>query len=177
MSIEAGYMGMNLELNDVDAEFATYFRHAAEHEFRLQQCLECRLLRFPPSTGCVWCASTKSQWTAVEGKGTVHSYSEVRHAINRGFAKFTPYLLLLVELDTQKASPTPHEAIRVVGNLTTPDGTLASPEEVLRVGIGTRVRMVFTDVAPGLSLPQWTIDEGVPQPEPWRYPEKTSAPS
>jgi hypothetical protein len=32
--------------------------------------------------------------------------------------------------------------------------------------------MVFTDVAPGLSLPQWTIDEaanaGVTT---WRYPE------
>ena len=47
---------------------------------------------------------------------------------------------------------------------------LAPPELVQTVGIGTRVRMVFRDIAPGLSLPQWTIDETAPQPVPWRYP-------
>jgi hypothetical protein len=31
--------------------------------------------------------------------------------------------------------------------------------------------MVFSDLSPGLSLPQWTIDESAPQPAPWRYPE------
>jgi hypothetical protein len=44
---------------------------------------------------------------------------------------------------------------------------------VKRVGIGTRVRMVFTDVAPGLSLPQWTIDDTAKQPDKlWRYPQE-----
>ncbi len=63
--------------------------------------------------------------------------------------------------------------MRVIGNLTTPEGILASPDVVKRVGIGSRMRMVFSDVAPGLSLPQWTIDEGAPQPaKPWRYPQE-----
>ena len=63
--------------------------------------------------------------------------------------------------------------LRVVGNLTAPDGKLAPPETVARVGIGSRVRMVFSDVAPGLSLPQWTLDEGATQPaKPWRYPQE-----
>jgi uncharacterized Zn-binding protein involved in type VI secretion len=35
---------------------------------------------------------------------------------------------------------------------------LAPKSEVERVGIRTRVRMVITDVAPRLALPQWTID-------------------
>jgi hypothetical protein len=61
--------------------------------------------------------------------------------------------------------------LRVVGNLVTPEGKLAAAEAVARVGIGTRVRMVFTDVAPGLALPQWTIDDSVEQPKPWRYPQ------
>ena len=95
----------------------------------------------------------------VEGKGAVHSYTEVHHAIQPAFKGHTPYLILLVDLDTQKGKPTEHEALRVVGNLATPDGKLAPPELVKRVGIGTRVRMVFTDVAPGLALPQWTIDD------------------
>jgi uncharacterized protein len=103
----------------------------------------------------------------------VHSYSEVHHAIQPAFRGHTPYLILLVDLDTQKGEPTPDEALRVIGNLCTPDGQLAPPELVSRVGIGTRVRMVFSDVAPGLSLPQWTIDETAQQATSvWRYPQE-----
>jgi hypothetical protein len=88
-----------------------------------------------------------------------------------------PYLILLVELDTQREKPTKHEALRVVGNLTNPDGTLAPRELVESVGIGSRMRMVFTDVAPGLSLPQWTLDNEAPQPQrPWRYPGASAIP-
>ena len=94
----------------------------------------------------------------------MHSYSEVHHAIQPAFRDHTPYLILLVDLDTQKGEPTADEALRVVGNLRTPDGQLAPPEMVRRVGIGTRVRMVFSDVGPGLALPQWTIDDAAPQP-------------
>ena len=61
-------------------------------------------------------------------------------------------MVLLVELDTQKGKPTEHEALRVIGNLTTPDGMLAPPDVVKRVGIGSRMRMVFSDVAPGLAM-------------------------
>jgi uncharacterized protein len=44
---------------------------------------------------------------------------------------------------------------------------------VRNVGIGTRVRLVFADVAPGLALPQWAIDETAAQPaKPWRYPQE-----
>ena len=82
-------------------------------------------------------------------------------------------MVLLVDLDTQKGEPTPDEALRVIGNLCTPDGQLAPPDMVKRVGIGTRVRMVFSDVAEGLALPQWTIDETATQPaNVWRYPQE-----
>lgn len=50
-----------------------------------------------------------------------------------------------------------------------PDGQLASPEAVAQVGIGSRVRMVYTDIGEGFSIPQWTLDLDTPQPEPWRY--------
>jgi hypothetical protein len=33
--------------------------------------------------------------------------------------------------------------------------------------------MVFKDVAPGLAVPLWIIDEAAEQPAPWRYPEPT----
>jgi uncharacterized OB-fold protein len=172
MAISATYLGMPLEINDLDVENLEYFKHCAAHDFHLQRCDACGLLRYPPTTGCPFCAHAKSTWTRVEGKGAVHSYSEVHHAIQPAFKQFTPYLILLVDLDTQKGKPTEQQALRVVGNLTTPDGKLAPPDMVKSVGIGSRMRMVFADVAPGLSIPHWTIDETAQQPaKPWRYQE------
>jgi hypothetical protein len=151
--IQANYLGMPLQIADLDHENLDYFRHCAAHDFHLQACAGCGRLRYPPTTACPWCQTLESTWTKVEGKGAVHSYTEVHH--------------------TQKGEPTPDEALRVIGNLCTPDGRLAPPEMVKRVGIGTRVRMVFSDVAEGLALPQWTIDETATQPaNVWRYPQE-----
>ena len=173
MAIQATYLGMPLDINDLDVENLAYFKHCAAHQFHLQRCAACGLLRYPPTTACPWCASPKSQWVPVDARGAVHSYTEVHHAIQPAFKKHTPYLILLVDLDTQKGQPTEHEALRVVGNLALPDGTLAPPEMVKQVGIGTRVRMAFSDVAPGLALPQWTFDETARQPATvWRYPQE-----
>lgn len=171
--IKADYMGMALSIDDLDGENLTYFKHCAAHDFHLQKCDDCSLLRYPPNTGCPWCGAAAATWTRVEAKGTVHSYNEVHHAIQPAFKGHTPYMLLLVDLDTQKGQPSEVEALRVVGNLTTPDGILAPADMVKKVGIGTRVRMVFSDVTDGLSLPQWTIDEHAPQPgKPWRYAQE-----
>jgi uncharacterized protein len=173
MPIQANYLGIPLSLDDIDGENLAYFKHCAAHKFHLQACAACNLVRYPPTTACPWCMHAKSTWMPVEGRGAVHSYTEVHHAIQPAFKAHTPYLILLVDLDTQKGEPTEHEALRVVGNLVTPNGVLAPPELVKTVGIGTRVRMVFSDVAPGLSLPQWAIDENASQPaKPWRYPQE-----
>jgi len=173
MAITAQYLGMPLDVSELDVENLDYFRHCAAHAFHLQACTACNLLRYPPTTACPWCAAPGARWVAVEGRGSVHSYTEVHHAIQPAFRGHTPYLVLLVDLDTQKGVPSAEEALRVVGNLTTADGVLAPPDLVRKVGIGTRVRMVFTDIAPGLALPQWTLDETAAAPAAgWRYPQE-----
>jgi len=136
MAIKAQYLGMPLDVSELDTENLEYFRFCAAHDFRLQACTGCGLLRYPPTTACPWCANPDSRWMPVEGRGTVHSYTEVHHAIQPAFRDHVPYLV------------------------------------VRKVGIGTRLRMVFSDIAPGLALPQWTLDEAAPQPATvWRYPE------
>jgi len=173
MTVRGEYLGMALSIDDLDGENVTYFKHCSEHDFHLQKCDDCSLLRYPPTSGCPWCSSPKSTWTKVEAKGEVHSYNEVHHAIQPAFKAVAPYMLLLVDLDTQKGSPTEDDALRVAANLMTADGKFAPPDMVKKVGIGTRVRMVFVDVADGLSIPQWTIDETAKQPDkPWRYPQE-----
>jgi hypothetical protein len=54
----------------------------------------------------------------------------------------------------------------------TPDGRLAGKDAIARVGIGSRVRVVFADVGAGFALPQWTLDESAAQPKPWRYGDR-----
>ena len=172
MPVQGPYLGMQLTINDNDGDNLTYFEYCANHDFHLQKCNACKLLVYPPRTACPWCSAADFDWAPVEGKGAVHSYGEVHHAIQPAFQEHTPYQILLVDLDTQKGEPEPEIALRVAGNTATPDGELAPPEVVATVGIGTRMRMVFKDVSPGLSLPMWTIDEEADQPEPWRYPQE-----
>ena len=69
MAIQATYLGMPLEINDLDVENLAYFRHCAAHNYHLQRCTACGLVRYPPSTACPWCASAKSEWVPVEAKG------------------------------------------------------------------------------------------------------------
>ena len=130
----------------------------------------CAIRRRPPAHGA---SRLNAEWGPVEGKGAVHSYTEVHHAIQPAFREHTPYLVLLVDLDTQKGEPTEDEALRVVGNLTTPDGSLRPPDMVKRVGIGTRVRMVFTDVAPRPRVAAMDDRRGRDAArKPWRYPQE-----
>jgi uncharacterized protein len=171
LSVAGDYLGMALRIDAWDQENLAYFRHCAAHEFHLQRCAACGLLRYPPTTGCPWCGEAAVAWTPVEGKGAVYTYAEVHHAIQPAFKNHLPYLVLIVALDTQKGVPTEHDGLRIAGNLVTADAALAPPELVAQVGIGTRVRVVFKDVADGLAVPLWTVDATADQAVPWRYPE------
>ena len=170
--LQGEYLGMNLTVLDVDKENHTFFEYCAQGDFRLQKGKDSGLLRYPPTTACPWTGDREYEWVSVEGKGSVHSYAEVHHGIQPAFKARTPYLILLVDLDTQKGKPSEDESLRVAGNLVTEDGELAPPELVKQVGIGSRVRMVFSQVSDGFALPQWIIDETADQPTPWRFPQE-----
>ncbi len=172
MTVKGEYLGMNIRISDLDKENQEFFGHCANHQLHLQKCDHCALLRYPPTTACPWCASADATWAPVAGEGTLHSYGEVYQAIQPVFRDYAPYMLVLVDLDTQLGQPTEHEALRITGNLATAEGDLAPPELVTQVGIGSRLRIVFKDAGEGVSIPLWTLDENAEQPEtPWRYPE------
>lgn len=173
MAVTGEYLGMSLVIEDVDKENLAYFSYCAAGEFRLQRGRKSGLLRYPPTTACPWTRDREYDWVPVQGKGTVCTYTEVHHAIQPAFRSHTPYLVLLVELDTQKGEPSEHEALRVMGNLVTTSGELAPAEAVRSVGIGSRVRMVFSPVGEGLAIPNWAIDTEAEQPlNPWRFPQE-----
>jgi len=166
------YLGMPLAVDPGDAENRAFFSHCAAGELRLQRCGGCGNLRYPPSTGCPFCGGAEAGWEQVEPRGAAYSYAEVAHPIQPAFRGHAPYMVVFVELDTQSGAPQAGDGLRVAGNLVTPDGSLAPPELVARIGIGSRMRMVFRPVGEGFALPMWTLDEAAEQPAaPWRYPE------
>lgn len=169
MALTGEYLGMGVHIDDLDIENQAFFGYCGQHELRVQQCSGCELKRFPPTTACPFCASGDATWEPVSGRGTIYSYGQVHHAIQPAFREFSPYLLLLVELDEQRGVPGEFDGLRVQGNLASADGELADPELVARVGIGTRVRVVFRDIGEGVAMPLWCVDDTVAQPEPWRF--------
>ncbi|HEV8616197.1 MAG TPA: hypothetical protein VGU22_11960, partial [Methylomirabilota bacterium] len=80
-----------------------------------------------------------------------------------------PYAVVLVELDEQRATPSPDESLRIIANLTRPDAV--APEDTKEVAIGRRVRVVFHDLADHFALPQFTLTDEPAQGKAWKLPE------
>ncbi len=161
------YRGMNLVIPENDSEWREHFKLARSHRLMMRGCSACGLMRYPPSHGCPWCQSLEWQWKEVSGKGTIHSYEIVAHAIQPGFKDWTPYPVVLVELDEPPGRPTEDEGLRIIANLVTGDGR---PEAEAKVGIGARVRVVFHDIGDDFALPQFELSGEPPQGRLWTFP-------
>ncbi len=161
------YRQLPINIQEQDSEYYGYFRAAQEHKLVLKACLDCGLLRGEPGAGCPWCASMRSEWRQVSGKGTIYSYQIVAHSVLPGFRDWTPYPIILVELDEQRGEPRAGDGLRITANLVDADMNAESEENV---AIGKRVEVVFMDMEDGLTLPQFMLSDEPPEGEPWRYP-------
>jgi uncharacterized protein len=93
------YRGMSLVVPDNDSEWNEYFALARQHKLMVRACSACGLMRYPPMHACPWCMDLGWTWKEVGGRGTIHSYEVVMHAIQPGFKDVTPYTVVLVEPD------------------------------------------------------------------------------
>lgn len=91
---------------DVDSE--PFWAALDEKRLLLQSCVECARLRFPAMPHCPHCASPRSEWRELSGRGTVYSWIVVRQAFWPQFAGEVPYALVTVDLE---------EGVRVVGRM------------------------------------------------------------
>ena len=164
--MQVEYRGMNLIVPDNDTEWKGYFEAARQHRLVVKKCGECERLRYPPGAACPWCTSLEWTWQEVSGKGTIYSYEIVVQAIQSGFRDWAPYAIVLVELDEQRGQPTPDEGLRLIANLVA-DDFRAEQEE--NVAIGKRVEVVFLDLSPDLSLPQFKLSSEPPQGRVWQF--------
>lgn len=108
-------------------------------ELRLQQCADCRHVRYPVATICPRCLGGEAAWTAMSGRGIVQSYIVFERAYNEAWADQVPYVVALIELDEG-----PVLLSNVVG------------VEPSAVRVGQRVTVTFERRSASAALPQFT---------------------
>jgi hypothetical protein len=117
---------------------APYWEAARAGELRMQCCLDCGHVRFPPAILCARCLSERAEWMRVSGKGTVFSWIVVHQSQHPAFNADTPYNVAIVEL---AEGPRLHTTVVGCGN-----------DEI---HIGMAVEVIFDRVSDEVTLPRF----------------------
>lgn len=169
------YRQLELRVLGTDSEHRGYYEAAGEGRLVVQHCDACGLLRGDIGASCPYCLSRVWTWKPVSGNGVIFSYQIVAQAIQPAFADWSPYPVVLVELDEQRAVPwrdgreDESVSVRLLRNLVRRDDP-TQPEAEEEVAIGKRVRVCFVPFGEGLALPQFCLSDEPPEHEPWRAP-------
>jgi uncharacterized OB-fold protein len=127
-----------LILPDVgQSETAPFWAACARGELVVQACAVCGRRRMPPRPMCPWCRSLDARWDVMAGTARVWSFVVAHPPLLPAYAARAPYLVAVVELDDDPS-------IRLVGGI-----------EAESIAIGDPVRVVFSQVADDVWLPQW----------------------
>jgi uncharacterized protein len=121
-----------------NAETTEYWAGCRRHELLIQRCTGCNALQFYPRCLCTSCGGDGLAWLPACGRGTVETYSVVRHAVSKAYAAELPFLLVLVRLE---------EGPTMMSTLV----DCAIDE----ASIGMPVEVVFDDRAEGYTLPRF----------------------
>ena len=78
---------------------APYWEAARKSELRMQKCLDCSHVRFPPALLCAECLSEKAEWVKLSGRGTVFSWIVVHQSQHPAFNADTPYNVAIIQLE------------------------------------------------------------------------------
>ncbi|MBM3671348.1 MAG: hypothetical protein FJW86_04080 [Actinobacteria bacterium] len=128
-----------------DEQSAPYWKAAAEHVLTVARCSRCGAYSIPISAECDRCHSPDPDYRfePVTGRGTIRSWTVIQQSFLPGFDDDVPFVLVDVELDEQPD-------LRMIGRLL--DGANAPRH------LGDRVTVAFEDLAPGSSVPAFTLD-------------------
>lgn len=120
-------------------ESEPYWEAAKQHRLELPRCNACQKFWFPPSQTCPHCLSADFAWAPVSGRGKIFSFVVYHRVYHPAFEQDVPYAVALVELD---------EGPRLLTNI------VGVPPE--KVTCEMPVKVVFDDVAEGVTIPKFT---------------------
>jgi len=121
-----------------DIDTKPFWDYCKKRELRVQKCLKCGKLHYPPNSICPNCLNMGSEWVKLSGKGQVYSFIVVHRRYHPAFAAEIPYVVAIIETE---------EGIRMLSNVIgcKPDA----------VKIGMPVEVVYEDVSPEFTLPKF----------------------
>ncbi len=121
-----------------DRDTTPFWEAQNEHRLVFQKCSQCGHMRYVVGPLCPECHSFEHEWTKSSGRGTIYSFTTVRHQSHPAFVP--PYTVLLVEME---------EGPRLIAQLRAPEDT--------EVKIGAPVHIEWED-HPKQSLPVFELD-------------------
>ncbi|WFB07854.1 OB-fold domain-containing protein [Streptomyces sp. LX-29] len=134
-----------------DADGAPFWAYAARGELRVPACADCGEPRFPPRPCCPHCQSFAATWQRMSGRGRIWSYVLPHPPLLPAYAAQAPYNVVLVELvDAPR--------IRLVGNLVPAADAPLGGLDPARLRIGAPVKVVFHELADGVTVPRWLLE-------------------
>ncbi|TQC44546.1 Zn-ribbon domain-containing OB-fold protein [Rhodococcus sp. WS4] len=125
-------------LPEVNSVNKIYWDAAADHVLKVQQCPNCDRYQYPAVVLCPGCSSEMG-WVTASGRGTLHTFTIIRLVFHPAFEREVPYNVSVVELE---------EGPLMITNVVGID------DDELEIGMPLRV--VFDDVAEGVSVPKFT---------------------
>jgi uncharacterized OB-fold protein len=138
----------DLLLPAADDDSAPFWEATRRGELRMQACVRCGRLRFPPRPMCAWCRSLTTAWPLMSGRGTIWSFVVAHPPLLPAYAALAPYNVVVVTLDED---PT----LRLVGNLVTSAEGAIGEVDPAAIEIGAPVRVVFAPLTDEVALPRW----------------------
>ncbi len=111
---------------------------AKRHEFRLQRCQGCGMVRFPIAYSCPQCLSPEHEWALLSGRGRVSSWVVFHKAYWPSMSEQVPYIVAQIELE---------EGPRYTSNIVGLNGR--------DMRMDMQVEAVFDDVTGTLTLPKF----------------------
>jgi hypothetical protein len=102
----------------VTEETRGFWEGTLGEELRVQVCGACGTKQLPPSPCCTTCLSQDLSFEPAGGRGTVFSFTIVRHPFHPSFADKLPYVVADVELEegpiiTSTVTDCPVEDVRI----------------------------------------------------------------
>jgi len=123
-------------------ESRAFWEGAKAKKLMLPRCNECGRFWFPPSQRCRHCLSADFAWHESAGAGRIYSFVVYTRVYHPAFEADVPYVVALIELD---------EGPRLLSNI------VGTPWKNVRCDM--RVRVMFEDAAPGVTIPKFSVQE------------------
>ncbi|MGW3606515.1 Zn-ribbon domain-containing OB-fold protein [Micromonospora sp. NPDC005161] len=90
-------MADDIRLPAMDEDTRPFWEYARAGELRMQRCLDCGHVRWPPGPQCPMCWSTDSEWARLSGRGRVQGWVTYRRRYLEAFEP--PYVVAAIRLE------------------------------------------------------------------------------